>query len=61
MVWRLSQGVIPTGVAQVTTPKMVGDLDMVSGLWEYITSVRHGYIQVGISYWAAAMVLVSDR
>ena len=42
------------------TPKMIGDLDMVSDLWEYITSVRHGYIQVGISYWAAAMVLVSD-
>ena len=39
----------------MTTPKMIGDLDMVSGLWEYITSVRHGYIQVGISYWAAVV------
>ena len=24
-------------------------------LVEYITSVRHGYIQVGISYWAAVV------
>ena len=59
MVWWLSQGRSIKDVTQVK-PQIWLEIRIVSGLWEYNTSVGYGYIQVDISYWAAAMVLVSD-
>ena len=60
MVWWLSQGIIPTGVAQEKPPKWLEIWIRFQACGNTLPSVRHGYIQVGISYWAAAMVLVSD-